>query len=72
MMREVHLCYTFPRTKFRLWRQRSYMNILYFVRHGQTAWNDIGRFQGSTDVPLNLLGIEQAEKNNSGIEGYPF
>ena len=40
----------------------SSMNILYFVRHGQTTWNDIGRFQGSTDIQLNALGIEQAEK----------
>ena len=48
------------------------MNILYFVRHGQTAWNDIGRFQGSTDVPLNLLGIEQAEKTALALKDIHF
>ena len=48
------------------------MNILYFVRHGQTAWNDIGRFQGSTDVPLNLLGIEQAEKAALALKDIHF
>ena len=45
---------------------------LYFVRHGQTAWNDIGRFQGSTDVPLNLLGIEQAEKTALALKDIHF
>ena len=48
------------------------MNILYFVRHGQTTWNDIGRFQGSTDVPLNLLGIEQAEKAALALKDIHF
>ena len=32
----------------------------YFLRHGQTAWNVEGRFQGHTDVPLNELGLAQA------------
>ena len=31
------------------------------VRHGETAWNAEGRIQGHLDIPLNDLGVAQAE-----------
>jgi broad specificity phosphatase PhoE len=33
---------------------------LVVVRHGRTAWNDAGRFQGHSDVPLDETGRSQA------------
>ena len=36
------------------------MPKIYYIRHGETAWNAEGRFQGSRDIPLNELGRSQA------------
>lgn len=33
---------------------------LYLVRHGETEWNKLGRFQGQNDNSLNELGLAQA------------
>jgi broad specificity phosphatase PhoE len=34
---------------------------LIIVRHGESEWNRIGRYQGQGDAPLSDLGLRQAE-----------
>jgi probable phosphoglycerate mutase len=43
--------------------------VIYYIRHGQTAWNAAGRFQGSQDIPLNDLGREQAAHAGGILKG---
>ncbi len=34
----------------------------YFVRHGQTDWNNENKVMGQIDIPLNAIGLEQAQE----------
>ncbi len=34
---------------------------LFLIRHGQTLWNEEGRYQGDHDIGLTRLGIRQAK-----------
>ena len=34
--------------------------VIYYIRHGETAWNADGRLQGTQDTALNELGRRQA------------
>jgi probable phosphoglycerate mutase len=38
------------------------MPTIYYVRHGKTEWNAVGRFQGLQDIPLNNIGRAEATK----------
>jgi len=41
----------------------------WFLRHGETDWNAQGLSQGSTDIPLNHIGKEQAERAARTLTG---
>ncbi|MBI5653668.1 MAG: histidine phosphatase family protein [Chloroflexi bacterium] len=38
------------------------MTRLFLVRHGETTWNQLQKFQGHTDVPLSARGWWQAKR----------
>ncbi|WP_019169833.1 histidine phosphatase family protein [Pseudaminobacter salicylatoxidans] len=37
--------------------------LVYFIRHGQTAWNAEQRLQGQADTDITALGRSQADRN---------
>jgi broad specificity phosphatase PhoE len=43
--------------------------VIYYIRHGETAWNAEGRLQGAQDVPLNDLGRKQAAHAGNILAG---
>jgi probable phosphoglycerate mutase len=45
---------------------------IYLVRHGETEWNRIHRFQGRSDVPLNAEGQRQVRETASALKDVPF
>lgn len=40
---------------------------VYFMRHGETDWNTVKRFQGSTDIPLNANGVALAKQVSKAV-----
>lgn len=41
----------------------------WFLRHGETDWNAEGRSQGRSDIPLNEVGLLQAERAAAALKG---
>ena len=42
----------------------------YLVRHGETEWNKLGRFQGHEDIKLNERGLAQARETAKTAAGW--
>ena len=45
---------------------------LYIVRHGQTEWNVLEKFQGQLNSPLTTEGIKKIEKTASELKNIKF
>ena len=45
---------------------------LYIVRHGETEWNVIKRFQGQLNTPLTEKGMEKLRETGKNLENVLF
>lgn len=45
---------------------------LYIIRHGETEWNVLKRFQGRSDIPLNEEGRRLAAVTSEALAEVPF
>jgi 2,3-bisphosphoglycerate-dependent phosphoglycerate mutase len=45
---------------------------LYLIRHGKSTWNQTGRIQGQTDVPLSNEGVQQAQALAKRLKSWKF
>lgn len=45
------------------------MNI-YLIRHGETDWNSVRKYQGRMDIELNAKGIDEANSVGNKLENY--
>jgi broad specificity phosphatase PhoE len=43
--------------------------VLYYIRHGETDWNALGKLQGTQDVPINARGQQQAVQAGDILAG---
>ncbi len=41
--------------------------FIYFLRHGQTAWNVEQRLQGQADTDMNAIGRKQVDRNGVSL-----
>lgn len=48
------------------------MLTIIVLRHGQTNWNLLHRYQGQRDIPLNAFGEEQARSAHETLRQYHF
>ncbi|NDJ59908.1 MAG: histidine phosphatase family protein [Chloroflexi bacterium] len=48
------------------------MKRVLLIRHGQTEWNILGRWQGALDVPLNAVGEQQAQTVAAYLKDRPI
>lgn len=46
--------------------------MLYVIRHGKTDWNLQNKIQGRADIPLNYMGIQEAEITKKLLDTIPF
>lgn len=41
--------------------------MIYLTRHGQTDWNALDKVMGNVNMPLNIIGVEQAKQVRDGL-----
>ena len=48
------------------------MTKLLLIRHGRSMWNSEGRIQGQVDIPLDEVGVQQAERVARRLQSQPI